>query len=467
MSDIIRSANYSNIESTWQINSRNLNQAIKFTTVLSSPVISFFVGPSLGFDSFEAILKQKTEGDVLNAMADSDFKPLEKYNLVNKAKAHIGDFVKSATDSAPAFALTPSGSLTASASDDQLSVAANGAYLCQEGIRLYNPRTRETLIVLTTAEGNDNIQVQRAANGSTVGTILATDSLLVTGTALDLFTPQVVASRPVPRRSTILFNGFRRLASGGTPVTNTIKEETLLYDGRFLDLLDEDLQRAHKSSLINSIIYEEYGDISAADKSNPGANINKFNGFRYWARQNAVTSGFTDIGAMTPAKFESLMTWFDTYDGIGAKRGSPMVYICGKTAYKAIQPFLKNGILVMTDEAFTPSTVGGRVQRYITETGRMVYVCIDDYLGQIGRGGDIIMCAEDNMTLYVGEDNFLTPPNNALGEEGMLPGEARFCQLIKNFAVGENTKMDCMISQYSMLPAYVELCAMATGITAS
>lgn len=466
MSDIIRTGNYSNIESTWQINSRNLNQAIKFTTVLSSPLISFLVGPSLGFDSFEAILHQKFEGELLNAVEKADFKPLEKYQLITRAKAHIGDFVKSARDTAPAFALTPSAGLAASTTADQLSVDANGAYLCQEGIRLYNPRTRETMIVLVTAEGDDNIQLLRAANGSTVGTILTTDTLIVTGVALDLYTPQVTASRPVPRRSTTLYNGFRRLFTSGTPVTNTLKEETLLYNGQFLDLLDNELQRAHKSMLINSLVYETYGDISAADKANPGSNINKFNGLHYWARQNSVTTGFTDIGAMTSAKFESLMTWFDTYDNLGT-RNAPMVYICGKTAYQAIQPFLRQGILVSTDEAFIPSTVGGRVQRYISESGRMIYVCVDDYLGLIGRGGDIIMCAEDNLTLYVGEDNFLTPDNPAITDNGMLPGEARFCQLVKNYSVKNNQKMDMMISQYTMLPAFVELVSMATGITLS
>lgn len=465
--DVIRSANYNNIESTWQSNSRNLNQAVKFTTVLSSTLISFFVGPSLGFDSFEAILKQKTEGEVLNAMENADFKPLEKYQLVSKSEAHIGDYIKSSTDSAPAFVLTPSGDLAADATADQLSVSANGAYLCQEGVRLYNPRTRETIIVLTTADGNDNIQVQRAANGSTVGTIETTDTLLVTGTALDLFTPQTVASKPIPRRGTPLYNGFRRLFTAGTPVTNTLKEETLLYNGRFLDLLDEDLQRAHKSALINSLIYEEYGDISAADKAVPGSNINKFNGYRYWARQNAVTSGFTDMGALTSAKFESLMTWFDTYDNVGSTRNSPMVYICGKTAHKALMRYLKNGVLVSTDEGFIPSEVGGRVQRFITDTGRLIYICVDDYLGLIGRGGDIIMCAENNINLYIGRDSFLTPENTALGTNAMLPGEARFCQLIKDYAVKDNQRMDVMVSQYSMLPAYTELCAMATGITAS
>lgn len=464
MSDVIRTAGYSGIESQWQSNSRNLNQAIKFSTVLSSPLISFLVGPSLGFDSFEAILHQKFEGELLNAMEKADYKPLEKYSLVDKAKAHIGDYVKSARDLAPAFALTPTVALTSS--DSLLTVAANGAYLCQEGVRLFNTRTKETIIVAATAEGDTDIEIIRGANGSTAGTVLTTDVLIVTGVALDLYTPQVVASRPVPRRRDVLFNGFRRLFTAGTPVTNTIKEETLLYNGQFLDLLDNELHRAHKSSLINSLLFEEYGTISAADRAQPESNINKFNGYSYWAGQNALTAGFTGIGAMTSAKFEALMTWFDTYDNIGT-RNSPMVYICGKTAYQAIQPFLKAGILVTTDEGFVPSEVGGRVQRFITESGRMVYIAVDDYLSLIGQGGTIIMCAENNLTLYVGEDNFLTPDNVAITENGMLPGEARFCQLIKNYSVRNNQKMDMLISQYSMLPSFVELCSIATGITLS
>jgi len=467
MSDVIRSASYSNIEDTWQINSRNLNQAIKFTTVLSSPLISFFVGPSLGFDSFEAILHQKFEGELVNALENADFKPLEKYNLISRAKAHIGDYIKSARDDAPSFSLTPSTALAASATADLLDVTENGAYICQEGVRLYNPRTRETIIVLSTADGDNNIQVQRAANGSTVGTITTTDTLIATGIALDLYTPQVTTSRPVPRRKDILYNGFRRLFTPGTPVTNAFDERTLLYNGQFLEYLDEELHRAHKSMLLNSLIYEYYGAHSTAEKQNPGSNINKFNGYQYWADQNGVTAGFSNIGAMTSAKFESLMTWFDTYDNIGT-RNKPMVYICGKTAYSALQPYLQQGVLVSTDDGFVPSTMGGRVQRYISNSsGRLIYVGVDDYLGQIGRGGDIIMCAEDNMTLYIGVDDFLTPDNPTLGTRGYLDGEARFCQFIRDFSVRDNQRTDMMISQYSMLPAHVELCSMATGITLS
>lgn len=466
MSDVIRSASYSNIESTWQNNSRNLNQVIKFSTVLQSPLISFLVGPSLGFDSFEAILHKKFEGELLNAMEDSDTSVLDRYQLVTKAKAHIDDYVKSARDDAPAFALTPSVALAASATADLLDVSENGAYICQEGVRLYNPRTHETIVVLSTADGNNNIQVQRAANGSSVGTILTTDTLIAQGIALDLNTPQVTASRPAPRRRDVLYNGFRRLFTPGTPVTNAFREETLLYNGQFLDFLSEDLQRAHKSQLINSLIYERYGAHTTAEKQDPTSNINKFNGYQYWAEQNTVTSGFSGIGAMNSAKFESLMTWWETYDNLGT-RSKPMVYICGQTAFKALQPFLQQGVLVSTDEGYVPSIMGARVQRFNTQGGRQIYVCVDDYLSEIGRGGDIIMCAEDNITLHVGTDDFLTPKNPTLGTRGMLPGEARFCQFIKDYSVENNTRTDMMISQYSMLPAYVELCSMATGITLS
>ena len=466
MSDVIRSASFSEIESSRQINSRNLNQAIKFTTVLNSPLISFFVGKSLGFDSFESILHQKFQGEVANAIEDADFAPLEKYNFMSKAVAEIGDYIKSTTDVAPAFYVTVSTALSASATDAVINVAANGAYLLQEGVRLYNPRTKETLIVLETAEDNMNIAVQRAGNGSTVGTVTITDTLIVTGVALDLYTPQVTSSRPAPRRSATLYNGFKRLFTAGTPVTNTIKEESLLYNGQFLELLDQEHQRAHKSFLLNSLVYEECGTISAADKTDPLSNINKFNGYRYWAGQNPVTSGFTDIGAMTSAKFESLMTWFETYDNLGTRK-APMVYICGKTAFAALQPYLKQGVLVKTDKGFTPKVMGGHVERYITDSGRMIYIGVDDYLGLIGRGGDIIMCAEDNMTLYVGKDNFLTPENVAITTNGMLPGEARFIQFIENYSVRNNQRINMLVSQFSMLPAYVELCSMATGITAS
>ena len=158
------------------------------------------------------------------------------------------------------------------------------------------------------------------------------------------------------------------------------------------------------------------------------------------------------------------MTWFDSYDNLGTRK-NPMVYICGRTAYKALQPYLKAGVLVMTDEGFVPSQTGGSVHRYFTEAGRQIYVCVDDYLTLIGRGGDIIMAAENNLTMYIGVDKFLTPDNNALGKEGMLEGSARFIDRVPNYSVRNNQKFDMLISQFSMLPAYTELCAMATNIT--
>lgn len=464
MSDVIRAAGYSEIDPTRQINSRNLNQAIKFTTVLSSPLIKFFIGKSLGFDSFESILHQNIEGELLNAMEKKDFSPLEKYQLVKKSIAPIGDYVKRASDTAPAFAVTLATNLTASATDAVISVVANGEYLLQEGTRIYNTSTKETMIVLETATGNTNIPVQRGANGSTVAAMTTSDPLVITGTVLDMYTPQSVITRPMTKRGTTLYNGFKRLFTAGIPLTNTLKEETLLYDGRFKDLLKQDLQRAHKSMLLNSLLFDYYGDISSSDTSDPLSNINRFNGYAYWADQNANTAGFTDIGSMTDAKFEALMSWFEDYDGIGSSN-APMVYICGPTAYKAIHPFLQKGVTVNTDKGFIPSTVGGRVERYITNTGRQVYVCMDSYLNQVGCGGHIIMCAENNMNLYIGEDEFLTPENSAIGTRGVLPGEPRFIQLIEDYIARSNVRADVLISQYSMLPDYTELCSMATGIT--
>jgi len=463
-SDVIRSASFSNIESSLQINSRNLNQAIKLSTVFESPIISFFCGHSLGYDSFDSVLAQKYMGDVKNAMENIDEEPLKKYNFIDKVKVSMYDYVKSVTDIAPPFRLIPATALTAAATDNLLSVTENGAYLCQEGVGLFNPRTRERLKVVQTANNNNNILVVRGADGSTISPILTNDTLLVTGVALDMYTPQVTTSRPIPRRGQTLYNGFQRLFTPGTPINNLIEESALLYNGQFFELIDQEHVRAHKSSLINSLIYSEYGDLTTEEKSNPEANINKFNGFAYWARKNPVSVGFTDIGPLTTAKFEALMTWFDTYDNLGTRK-NPMVYICGRTAYTALQSYLKAGVLVTTTEGFVPGTMGGSVHKYITDSGRLIYICVDDYLNLIGRGGDIIMAAENNLTLYVGVDKFLTPHNQALGKEGMLEGAARFVDRIPNFSVGSNQKFDMLISQFSMLPAYIELCAMATGIT--
>ena len=376
--DVITSASYNEIPSSEQINSRNLNQVIKFTTVLSSPIITFLVGGSLGFDSFESILEHKFEGDLLNALEKDDTKALDGYSFTKTSQVPIGDYVKSARDKAPALKLVPASSLTASVSDKLLSVTENGAYLCQSDVTLFNPRTREILTVDQTAYDNNNIVVTRGSRGTPIGTIETTDVLLVTGIALDLYTQNVTTTKPIPKRTTSLYNGFRRLFTPGTPVTNTLREESLLYNGQFLEFINEDHKRAHKSQLINTLIYEENGDITSSNLSNPLSNINKFNGYLYWARQNPVTAGLLDLGALTTAKFESLMTWWETYDGLGLS-SKPMVYICGSIAYKALQPFLKAGVLVSYDEGFTPSTMGNRVKRYITDSGKIVYICVFEH----------------------------------------------------------------------------------------
>lgn len=465
VTDVIRSGNFNEIESKFQINSRNLNQAVKFTTVLDGPLISFLWGFSskLAFEGFAGILEKDINGDLVNMAEKSDDSALRKYDLLEKYTGiSVGDYVKSDTDVMPSFSLVPSAAMTASAADKLLSVTANGAYHAIQGNGLFNPRTNELMIVSQTHDSDAGIVLERGARGTTVGTVLTTDTLIVTGIALDMYTPQVLASKPIPRRSSRLVNGFFRLFTLGTAISNTLTEDSLLYNGDFFDLINEDLKRAHKSQLLNALLYHQVGAIT--DTSAPLDNINQFNGWTYWAQQNSVTTGFANIGALTTAKFEALMTWFEPYKNIGLST-APMVYICGSTAYQALQRFLKQGILVTTDEGFIPKTVGGRVERYITNFGKMVYVCVDYYLDQIGRGGDIFMSAEGNLNLYVGKDEFLKPDNIAITKKGYLEGDSRFCQFIADYSVNLNQRADLMCSYFSLLPRYTELVSYASGIT--
>jgi hypothetical protein len=158
------------------------------------------------------------------------------------------------------------------------------------------------------------------------------------------------------------------------------------------------------------------------------------------------------------------MTWFNAYEGVGSAN-SPMVYICGPTAWSALQPFLKaEGGVVTHDKGFGPSTVGYVVEKYINEFGKSIYFVVDSYLQLINRGGDIFMCQDGNINFYIGKDEFFTPENPAIASNGMLPGAARFCQFIENYSVKENQRTDLMISYFSMLPSYVELIAHASGI---
>jgi len=296
---------------------------------------------------------------------------------------------------------------------------------------------------------------------------LTSDTLLVTGIPLGLYTPQTAASRPIPRRGSVRANGFRVMFTPGTPISNTLREDTLLFDGRFLDYINEDLKRAHKSMLLNALLYEQVGAISQSDLNDPLSNINRFNGWTYWAGLNPNTTGFDGIGTLDALTFRALMNWFNAYAGVGSK-DKPMVYICGATAYSALQPFLKaEGGLVTMDGGHVREVVGGRVTEYINEFGKKVMICVDPYLQLINRGGDIFMCQDGNLNFYVGKDEFLTPENPAIAPDGILPGDARFCTWIPNYTVKDNQKSDIMISYFSILPAYIELIAYASGITAS
>lgn len=465
-SEVIRSANYAQIESKWQINSRNLDQAFRFTTVFNSPLLTFLYGQSTSFfDSFPNLLAQDFRGELLNAEEKKDQTALKRFtSLKHEMEKPIGDYVKMVTDSVAPLVVVPTTTLAASTTDKIFNVAANAAQVLQRGINLFNPRTNEILIVDETPENNNNISVTRAGRGSSVGTVLTTDTLLVTGIPLGLYTPQTAASKPIPRRGAVRANGFRVLFTPGTPISNTFREETVLYDGRFLDFINDDLIRVHKSMLLNCVLYEQSGAITSDDLLAPLSNINRFNGWTYWAGLNPNTTGFQNIGQLDAVSFRALMSWFNAYEGVG-KPNSPMVYICGPTAWSALQPFLKaEGGIVTKDDGFGPSTVGYTVEQYINEFGKKIIFVVDSYLQLINRGGDIFMCQDGNINFYIGKDEFFTPENPAIAPKGIMDGAARFCQFIENYSVKENQRTDLVISYFSMLPSYVELIAHASGI---
>lgn len=453
-SDVLRLGSYASFPDYTQINTRNLDQTIRARVVVSSPLIRFLYGTALAFDNFEAFLKEDVEGYVMNASENKSKSEEKKYKLLTKNVAPIGDFVRVFNDVIPPPILLSSGSASAVAS--LLNFQGNAEYHALAGMKLLNPRTGEYVLVNINATSNTGVSVTRGVDSTIPQAINDSDTWLVCGQHLDLLGPQVVAPSTLPKGRIERSNGWARIMTMAMPISAAFREEGVLYNGQFLELVDQDALKKHKQHILNELLYADRGGV---DKTK--SPIGQFNGWTYWAKQNpSIYFALQDIGILTPTNFEALMTWFEPYEGVGDSDDNPMLYFCGTTAYKALQKYLKAGIL-LTAEDFAPSVVGGRVEKFITDTGKVVYLCLDRYLDHIGRSGDIFMSAEDNVSLIVGEDEFFTPESERLP---VLPGKARFIDYIPDYYARNNQRADSIISQFSMQCAYPELMAVATGI---
>ena len=447
---------YSNFAAENQINTRNLDATIRARVVVNSPLIRFLYGTALAFPNFEAFLKEDADGYILNAIENSDKNKEKNYKLLSKNIAPIGDFVRVYSDNIPPPVLVNDGIATATAS--LLNFKANAEYHALAGMKLLNPRTGEYIVVNINAVSNSGVSVTRGVDSSIPQIINDGDSWLVCGQHLDLLGPQVVAPSTLPKGRKERANGWARIMDLAMPIANSFREEGVIYNGDFINLVDQDAMRKHKQHILNELLYADRGGV---DKTK--SPMNQFNGWTYWAKQNpSIYFALQDIGILTPTNFEALMTWFEPYEGVG-DNNNPLIYFCGSGSYKALQKYLKAGILLTTDEGFVPSTLGGRVERFITDTGKQVYLCLDKYLDDIKRPGDIFMSAENNISLIVGEDEFFTPESERLD---VMEGKARFIDYIPNYYARNNQIADAIISQFSMQCAYPELMSVATGIKA-
>lgn len=460
LDSVIRRADNASIPSANQINSINLDQSIRLLVTTDSPLIMALFNSQLAYaDGFESLLKEDYRGDVVNA-AEGNPEIEKKYKIMEEQTALMNSFVRVSRDvtTRPRLIVDATSGTNSGTSQKNLVVTELGDYHGLAGTTLYNPRTREAMIVDFNATSN-TITVTRGANSTTAAATVANDVLLICGQHVGLDSVQTVSRRNVPKRRSPVLNGFYRLISEGMPISSTLDENTLLYNGQFLDYVSEDLVKSHREAILNTVLYYETGTID--EQKDP---IGQFNGWRWFARQNSLFDNLQDMGPLTSVNFKALMTWFEPYQ-VGTSTNSPMIYFCGNTAYQALQQFLKTKTFVQSVD-HVPSTVGGVVNKVITDNGKVIYICLDTYLTSIGRGGDIFMTAENNMTLLVGKDKFFTPEVSA-SQLGILPGAARFCQYIQDYYALRNQRSDAIISQFSLQVGYSELVMCASGITAA
>ena len=451
---VIKYGTYSNFPGDVQVNTRNLDQTIRATVVTSSPLIRFLYGTALAFDNFEEFLKEDPLGYVANASEDLDRSMEKKY--IAKNKAPIGDFVTVMEDVVPPPILTVRGNFLAT--NNLLNFVDHAEYHALAGTKLLCIRTGEYFLVNINATSNDGISVARGLDTTTPQSLNDGDTLLVCGQHLDLLGPQIVAPSTAPRGRKKRKNGWARIMTLAMPIGPAFREEGVLYNGQFMEFVDDLALAKHKQMILNEVLYADRNGVDEGRSP-----IGQFNGWAYWAKQNpAIYYPFQDIGILTPSNFEALMTWFEPYEGIGSTRDNPMVYFCGTSAYKAFQKYLKHNILIQSKDHVS-TTVGGVVEKYITDTGKVIFFCLDRYLDHIGRSGDCFMTAEDNLNLIIGEDEYFAPESERLQ---IMDAGARFCQYIPDYISRNGSRADGLISQFSLQCAYPQLLAVATGIKA-
>lgn len=463
--NVISQGSISSIPNANRINSANLDQTVRATVTLKSPLISLLIGQNLGFDQFMALLKEDPNGYVLNAsaLAGRDPKDDYKYEFLQENIAYIESPISKSVDVLPRPYLTVAAgaAIIGSATATTLQVTENGSYHGLQDMQyLHVPSGEFLMCASTNAETNDTlISVIRGINNTTATTtIQAGDQLLVCGQTLPLFGSGMVQPGRIRKRSANVKNGWKRIITLAMPITTLIREEILLYNGQFIEFVDQEAIRNHAQQVLNLLIYSSTGAYD--DTRSPE---DQFNGIKYFASQNPFYASLQDIGTLTPAKFIALTTWFETYDGVGATDTNRMLFFCGGTAWSAIQEFLQQNRLTV-DLGFTPRTVGSVTDTLITRTGKEIKFVLDQYLTQIGRGGDVVATSENNITLHIGKEKFFFPPNPRLDK---MVDKAHFMSYISEYFAENSTMSDAIISHFSLMVAYPELCMLATGITSA
>lgn len=462
--NVISQGSVSSIPNSEIINSANLDQTVRATVTLKSPLISLLIGQTLGYNEFKALLKEDRKGHVLNASKLAGANNEEyKYEFLDENISYTESPISKKTDVLPRpyLEVAPGAAIIGSSTVTSLQVVENGAYHGLQDMKYLHVPSGEFMQCATTnPETQDTvIQVIRGVDNTVATpTIQAGDRLLICGQDLPMFGSSMVQPGRIRKRLTTVKNGWKRIITIAMPITSLLREETLLYNGQFLDLVDQEAIRNHASNLINLLIYSNTGEYD--DSRSPEG---QFNGIKYFASKNQFFDQLQDIGTLTPAKFIALTTWFEAYDGVGSSDSSKMIFFCGATAWTAVQDLLQaNRVLV--DQGFVPDTVGSVTNKMITRTGKEIYFCLDEYLTQIGRGGDIVATAVNNITLHVGKEKFFFPPNARLPKQ---EDRARFMDYISEYFAEGSTMSDAIISHFSLMVAYPELVMVASGITSS
>ena len=478
----MRSVGYQNIQPEFQSNSRGLRDVIRLVALRTDPLLTAILQPSLfPDDNWYEILTKGLEADVLNTIAKRSPKGKDDYKILESATDTMDKYLRRARDIMPPRVLVLSAAIDSATTTNTINVVDNGEYIALRGTRLRNPRTGEVLLVDNDASGNTNISVRRGASNSTPAAMNAGDVLLDMGIHKPMFGEQSLPPKPLPKRLTTLVNGWVRFMTPGTPLLNNTDEETLYYGllerkktvkslvSQFSKL---DLMRTHREQLANILLFGSFGSPTYATVLDDANAIGNFQGLSYWASLNTSAS-FAVNGALTKSAFENLMTWWEVYENMGVSENKEMLYFCGSIAFKALQTHARTfgfQVLNTDQQGNVPDTVGSRITRYRSPlTSKVVSFIPSSYLDQIGQQGTIFMFNEGNVEMIVGRDNFLMLdcPAAVGSTGGYYEGAARLIDIKERAMATNNQVQDCVISQFSILPKFIETCAIATGITSA